>query len=370
MNYEELKAAMNALPDTMTTAERGRRYSAGEMVDHLPVSIGSEEAMADIYGYTSEQFRTDVDVAVDVLRKRAEDFDISGIRVGLKLNTIGEALGSEILYPVKGVGSVSEYALKDLSELEEKLKINPYKSPVYRRKLDECYVLKERLPDFPISTEVGGPITAVANIRPLELILRDSIRHREALRSLLSLAVEHSLAWVDMMEREFGKMGCGIGDPVSSSTILSRNQYLEFSLPYQKELIDGIISIMGRQPKLHVCGRTRLLWQDMRELHVSCFSIDNIEDMEEAKHVLGDRFCISGNVAPVDVMLRGTIDEVIEASRKCIGKAGDSPCGYILGTGCQLPVGTPKENVEAFIYAARKYGRNAIKGKMPEGMIE
>ena len=43
---------------------------------------------------------------------------------------------------------------------------------------------------------------------------------------------------------------------------------------------------------------------------------------------------------------------------------------YILNTGCQLPIGTPKANVEAFIYAARKYGRGARLGKMPRGLEE
>ena len=48
----------------------------------------------------------------------------------------------------------------------------------------------------------------------------------------------------------------------------------------------------------------------------------------------------------------------------------DSPKGFILATGCQLPIGTPEENVDAFIYAARKYGRRAKLGQMPKGIQE
>lgn len=33
-------------------------------------------------------------------------------------------------------------------------------------------------------------------------------------------------------------------------------------------------------------------------------------------------------------------------------------------------IGTPKVNVEAFIYAVRKYGRGARLGKMPRGITE
>ena len=78
----------------------------------------------------------------------------------------------------------------------------------------------------------------------------------------------------------------------------------------------------------------------------------------------------AGNVPPIEVMKDGSIDDVIEACKDCLRKCGDNPKGYILNTGCQLPIGTPKRNVEAFIYAARKYGRGAQLGKLPKGILE
>jgi hypothetical protein len=62
------------------------------------------------------------------------------------------------------------------------------------------------------------------------------------------------------------------------------------------------------------------------------------------------------------------IDDVIAACIDCMKKCADSPCGFMLNTGCQLPIGTPKRNVEAFIYAARKYGRGAKMGQLPKGL--
>lgn len=59
-------------------------------------------------------------------------------------------------------------------------------------------------------------------------------------------------------------------------------------------------------------------------------------------------------VRPIEVMKDGSIDDVIETCKDCLRKCGDNPKGYILNTGCQLPIGTPKRNVEAFIYAGKK----------------
>ena len=35
-----------------------------------------------------------------------------------------------------------------------------------------------------------------------------------------------------------------------------------------------------------------------------------------------------------------------------------------------MPLGTPRENLEAYIYAARRYGRGAQKGKLCRGLYE
>ena len=69
-------------------------------------------------------------------------------------------------------------------------------------------------------------------------------------------------------------------------------------------------------------------------------------------------------------MLNGTIDDVIETCKQCIIKGSEAENGYTLGTGCQVPIGTPRENFDAFIYAACKYGRGARKGMLPLGIAE
>ena len=95
----------------------------------------------------------------------------------------------------------------------------------------------------------------------------------------------------------------------------------------------------------------------MRDTGIGCFSLDNVEDLTEAKEVLGNHMCIQGNVPPVEIMKNGTPEEVMEAAKICIQKGYDSPKGFVLTSGCQLPIGTPKENMHALMDAARIYGR-------------
>ena len=202
----------------------------------------------------------------------------------------------------------------------------------------------------------------------MEKVLKDTRKNPEMLHKLLDLTVECSLKWFEAFAHEFGPVPTNFSDPVTCMDVISKAQFDEFSLPYIKKLIDGTEKIMGSRPGAHICGKTSPIWKDLADAGLFSFSIDNCEDLAEAKKAVGDRMRIAGNVPPVDVMKEGTIDEVIASCRECLEKCADNPAGYILNTGCQLPIGTPKANVEAFIYAARKYGRGARLGKMPRGL--
>lgn len=77
------------------------------------------------------------------------------------------------------------------------------------------------------------------------------------------------------------------------------------------------------------------------------FDTDGGTDLQKLKEMHGDRFAITGNLAPA-LLAFGTPDEVYDACRRQIEEMGT---GYILAPACSLPANTPKENIDA-MYAA------------------
>jgi len=76
-------------------------------------------------------------------------------------------------------------------------------------------------------------------------------------------------------------------------------------------------------------------------------------DMVKAKKILGDKFCIQGNV-PSSLIVTGTPKDVKERCRKLIEDCGKGG-GYVLGAGCIAD--DPKlENLRAMMEAVREYG--------------
>lgn len=79
-------------------------------------------------------------------------------------------------------------------------------------------------------------------------------------------------------------------------------------------------------------------------------------DLAELKRLYGDRIVLKGNLHTTSVMLRGTVDDVVRASRQAIDDAAAGG-GFILSTGDQCGRDTPDENIRAMVQTARTYGR-------------
>jgi uroporphyrinogen decarboxylase len=94
----------------------------------------------------------------------------------------------------------------------------------------------------------------------------------------------------------------------------------------------------------------------MAESGAGGLSLDNAIDLEVAKREVGCRVLLIGNVNPAESMYRGTPETVRLDVKNCLKKAYDSPRGFLLALGCELPIRTPPENVHAFVDAARRYG--------------
>ena len=248
------------------------------------------------------------------------------------------------------------------------IEIAPYNNEILTPMLETARKLKDRFPEMTLSTGVVGPFSTAVAVRPIENILRDTRKNPEKLKELLKLCVDNSLKWVEVFTKEFGKAGPSCSDPVTCTDILSEKQFCEFSLPEMKRLFNGLTEITGIKPSLHICGHTKGIWKYFPEMEIGSFSVDDCEDLLELKEALGETMVISGNVPPVNVLRFGKIDDVIDSVKDCLRKAADSPKGFMLSSGCQIPIGTPKENLDALVYAVRKYGRGAKIGELPKGL--
>ncbi len=138
-----------------------------------------------------------------------------------------------------------------------------------------------------------------------------------------------------------------IGDPMASGSLISRQQFARFALPYLKELVDEIHTL-GLWTGLHICGNTSTILDLMADSGAEILSIDEI-NVEFARSRLGPERVIMGNVSTT-LLENGTPEEVSIAARGCLANALPK---LILASACDVPPSTPPANIQTLIQTAR-----------------
>lgn len=343
--------------DELTAIEREKLLSEGKEVDRIMCCLDTGETLAPLINTTLKEYYHSSEKMCQLEEYIYETFHSDGAGVSCTLRGMAEAMGAKVKYSDYNVAQIEKPALT-LDEVDHAKLVDIDKDGRLPIILEGVRLVKEKLGDkVPVSATVTGPFTIAAMAVGTEQLLIGTRKRPDKVKQLMEVIVENNNRYIKRL-LDIG-VGIGFADPVSSTSLISVKQYKEFSLPYFQKNVD-YIKKNGGGCGLHICGTSRKLWESLNETGIGCFGLDNVEDIEEAKEILGPHMSIQGNVPPVEVMRLGTPYDVLRSAKECIRKGFDSPNGYTLTSGCQMPVGTSEENMQALMDAARIFGRYPI----------
>jgi uroporphyrinogen-III decarboxylase len=90
----------------------------------------------------------------------------------------------------------------------------------------------------------------------------------------------------------------------------------------------------------------------MGKLACDIVDLDSLAPISEARHQMGPRQILLGNLNPVAVLRNGDPEVVTNAIAECHRAAGPR---FIVGAGCEVPRDTPPENLRALCEYARSH---------------
>ena len=343
--------------DLMTPKERAAAMSRGEPFDRLPAFPFLSVVGPKIAGITLREMRNDPCKEAFFMTECYRLLGNDSLIEDYGLHGIGIALGSETDDPENAVPSITKFVLDDLKKVDslDMSKIERRNDPEFAKRYQAAEIMLEEVGDeVGVDVSVCGPFTAAASICSTEKVLYAVRKDPENLHKLIRFCTDA----IKMICHDFFTLGLSftLCDPIASGTILKRQDYLDFVEPYTREIVSDLHGI-GASVSYHICGNTSSIIDAMVGTGIETLSVDNLVDLAWAKEQAGSKVCIAGNVDPVGVMMLGTPDDVDLAVKTCIEKGRDSPCGYIVATGCDIPYAAPEENVFKFMEAVRKYGK-------------
>jgi uroporphyrinogen-III decarboxylase len=149
-----------------------------------------------------------------------------------------------------------------------------------------------------------------------------------------------------------------LNDSVANMSVISPQHWREFIFPHMKTVCD---ELHRYDPDVriycHICGDVMPIMDDLIAVGLDCIGpLDPLGNFTcaQARQAVGNRVALMGGVNTLS-FINASPQELIEESRVCIEGAGRNG-GYILGSGCVVPRGAPKDNLLALHEAAERFG--------------
>lgn len=235
----------------------------------------------------------------------------------------------------------STHPLEDTKDLSLLLKPDPLLSERMRDRVDAAGLYKRQNGSrYSILGWVEGPAAEAADLRTPMNFLLDVLDDETYAGELMDLCLDAGIAFA-RAQVEAGADTIGVGDAIASQ--LPPDLYERLVQPRQKRLVSAIRN-MGAYVKLHICGNITHLLPGIADLGVDILDVDHMVRMSAVRAAVGGRVAIAGNMDPVAVVQRGTPASVRAAVLAAYAEAG---APYIVNAGCEIPSGTPPENLRA-----------------------
>ena len=186
----------------------------------------------------------------------------------------------------------------------------------------------------------------------LDLIEQPMLVHR-VMEKGAAIAIEKGKFNIDL-----GLRMLRLNDSVGNMSVISPHHWRTFVFPQMKDVCTELHRYCPDvKVYSHICGNILPIVEDLVEVGLDCIGpLDPLGGFtpSEIRQRVGDSVALMGGVDTLS-FINSTPDEIVEESGKCIHQAGRKG-GYILGSGCVVPRGAKRENVEALRTASEEYG--------------
>jgi MtaA/CmuA family methyltransferase len=333
----------------MNSHERFMRRLRGEAVDRPPNFNIMMTFAAHYIGQPLSRYYLDYRVLCEANLAVQEAFDLDIVQAISDPYRETADFGAEIVFPEDNLPICRRPLLSEPADLKQLKSPDPHTGRRMSDRLAAVQRLREQVGgEVPIMGWVEGALAEAADLRGVNKLLLDLYDRPEWAQELLEQCVEVGIAFA-RAQIEAGADIIGLGDAVAS--LISTPMYRQFGLPYEQRIF-AVVHELGALARLHICGDTTHILADMVQSGADIIDLDWMVDIRLAAETFASGPALCGNFDPVAVMLQGSPEQVRQATLDCLRLGGKR---NISAAGCEIPDGTPHQNLLAQTQALREF---------------
>jgi MtaA/CmuA family methyltransferase len=333
--------------------ERFMATLAGDKTDRVPVFPLLMFLAADRAGMAYREYATNGRALAEAQLIVQRKFDLDAITSCSDAFRISADLGGDMVYPETKTPYLQRPLVASSHDVDQLGHPDPTdpKSRMGDRVLATSEMVKAMAGQVAVLGWVDMPFAeacSTCGISQFMLLIQDdpATAHR-LLAHLTSVVIDFALAQVKV-----GADMIGAGDAAAS--LISPKAYAEFALPYEQEVCRAVHAA-GGLVKLHICGKTTHLLEEMVKSGADLFNVDHLVPLDKAREVYAAHGkCFKGNLDPVTQVMQASPEQCAARARECIAAAQGTR--YMLSAGCEVPAETSDEVFRAFCDAPKIFG--------------
>jgi [methyl-Co(III) methanol-specific corrinoid protein]:coenzyme M methyltransferase len=354
-NNSNKKKEKNNMATSLNSRERVLKLLRGEKTGYIPIFSGMGNITVhglEKYGWKFPEIHTDARKMANMAASSFQLFGFPCAVVPFDMGVEAEALGSkvnyyahatDILYP-----TISEHPAEKVEDLNLQVPSDLAKAGRIPVVIEAIRILKQEVGDqVAVGSWVLGPYTLAGQLLDLSQLAKAAFKKKDLVSKLLDQLAD-VLIRIIKIYREAGADYITVREMGAGPDILSPRMFESLVRPPLKKIFDNIES-----PKiLHICGDTNAIVDQMILCGADAISVEKKNNVAETRKKLGPDVMIFGELDAYGVLSMGKPDDVDKAVKEAIDRGVNA-----VWPGCDMWPMVPKENMEALMTAARRYGK-------------
>jgi len=295
---------------------------------------------AYLIGVDAEQYLKSAKNMVAGLSKAIELYKPDGIPVSFDLQLEAEILGCKLNWAKENPPAVVTHPLSE-GVLLSSLKVPTSKDGRIPIVLETTRALRANNPDTALYGLITGPFTLALHLLGTDIFMK-LFEDPEYVMEVMDFCTKVAISYSEML-LDAGCDVIAVVDPMTSQ--IDPASFETYVTPY----VSRIFEFVRQKDKLSsffVCGHAQQNIEAMCNCRPDNVSIDENIPLEYVKEIaLSKKISFGGNLKLTVVLLMGDADDAKQDALACLDLGGTN--GFILAPGCDLPMQTPVENIQA-----------------------